>query len=85
MGVPTTTAGLKGDPVKDVGAWLALPSLPCLSQPSSIKDNVRVSPCVSLARSSGEKALLWERDIGADRRWPLYAPSRMGMWSCLLF
>lgn len=85
VGIPTTTADLEGDPARDVGERPSLPSLPCLSQPASIKDNVGVSSCVSLATSSREKALLWEQDIGADRRWPLQAPRRTGMWCCLPF
>ena len=85
VGVPTTGADLKGDLAKDVRERPALPSLPCLSQPSSIKDNVRVSSCTSLATSSAEKALLWEWDIRADRRWPLQTPRRTGTRRCLPF
>lgn len=58
---PTTGADLEGDQAKDFGEWLALRSLPCLPQPSSIQDNAGVLLLISLAMSSGDKALLWER------------------------
>lgn len=60
VSAPTPGADLESDQAKDVEEWLALRSLPCLPQPSSMQDNAGVLFLISLAMSSGDKALLWE-------------------------
>lgn len=60
VSAPTPGADLQSDQAKDVEEWLALRSLPCLPQPSSMQDNAGLFLLISLAMSSVDKALLWE-------------------------